>query len=91
MYQYSNWKCGNCRRPFCIAIDDEESKGEVTSACPRCESKSITPEAEARPPSQETAQQAPVGPFSLLDLVATVRILNSPWDTSLVPQSSFKR
>lgn len=85
MYQYSDWKCGNCR-PFCIAIDDEDSKGEVTSACPRCGSESITPEADAGSPAQETDQQVPVGPFGVLDVVAAVRILNSPWDTSPVPE-----
>lgn len=86
MYQYSDWKCGDCRRSFCIAIDDEDSKGEDAPTCPRCESKSVNPDAHAGSSRQETAQEGAANRPGVIALVAAVRILNSPWDTSEVPQ-----
>lgn len=86
MYQYSDWKCGDWRRSFCIAIDDEDSKVEDTPTCPRCDSKSVTPDADAGPSRQETAQEGASNRPGVLALVAAVRILNSPWDTSEVPE-----
>lgn len=86
MYQYSDWKCGDCMRSFCIAIDDEDSKGEEAPTCPRCESKSVTPDAHAGSSRQETAEQDAASRPGVIALVAAVRILNSPWDTSEVPE-----
>lgn len=79
MYQYSDWKCGDCERSFCIAIDDEDSKvGEQAPTCPRCESKSVTPDADAGSSRQETAQEGAANRPGVIALVAAVRILNSP-------------
>lgn len=87
MYQYSDWKCGDCTRSFCIAIDDEDSKkAEDIPACPRCESKLVTLDVDAGPSRQETAQQDAANRPGVIALVAAVRILNSPWDTSEVPE-----
>lgn len=85
MYQYSDWKCGDCRRSFCIAIDDEDSKGEEAPTCPRCESMSTTPDADAESSRQETAQEGAANRPGVIALVAAVRN-NRPWDTSEVPE-----
>lgn len=85
MYQYSDWKCDNCERSFCIAINDEESKGKDTCVCPHCESKSVTPEAESGPPTQEHAQLGAAAPLGMAALLDTVRSLNRPGDNPQAP------
>ncbi|KAI7777991.1 hypothetical protein LA080_002687 [Diaporthe eres] len=85
MYQYSDWKCGSCERSFCIAIDDEESKGKDTCVCPHCGSKSVTPEAESGPPTEEDDQPGTAAPLGMAALLDTVRSLNSPGDNPKAP------
>ncbi|KAG6367487.1 hypothetical protein INS49_001677 [Diaporthe citri] len=85
MYQYSDWRCGSCERSFCIAIDDEESKGKDTCVCPHCGSKSVTPAEESGPPTQENGQPGAAAPLGMLALLDTVRNLNGPGDNPQVP------
>lgn len=85
MYQFSDWKCGSCERSFCIAIDDEETKGKDTCVCPHCGSKSVTPEAESGPPTEEDDQPGAAAPLGMAALLDTVRDLNNPGDSPQAP------
>lgn len=85
MYQYSDWKCGSCERSFCIALDDEETKGKDTCVCPHCGSKSVTPKAESGPATEEDDQPGAAAPVGLAALLDTVRNLNSPGDNPKAP------